>query len=166
MRPATAPSALKIQALLGDGFSVVEFDDSTHTAADAAAAIGCAVAQIAKSVIFKAADDTPVLVVASGVNRVDEKAVAALIGQKIKRADPDFVRANTGFVIGGVPPIGHVVAPLTLLDDDLFAPAVIWAAAGAPNAVFQLTPADLLRLTGGRRAIIAAAAKSSNTLGA
>jgi prolyl-tRNA editing enzyme YbaK/EbsC (Cys-tRNA(Pro) deacylase) len=151
MKPASAPSALKVQAVLGERFAVMEFDAGTRTAADAAVAIGCTVAEIAKSLLFRAKDTgRPVLVVASGVNRVDEKKVAALIGEKIGRADADFVREATGFAIGGVPPIGHAVAPLTLIDEDLLAFTTIWAAAGTPNAVFQLTPAELVALTGGR----------------
>jgi len=151
MKPASAPSALKVQAVLGDRYAVMEFDAGTRTAADAAAAIGCEVAEIAKSLLLRAKDTgRPVLVVASGVNRVDEKKVAALIGEKIARADADFVRESTGFAIGGVPPIGHAVAPLTLIDEDLLAFATIWAAAGTPNAVFKLTPAELVELTGGR----------------
>jgi prolyl-tRNA editing enzyme YbaK/EbsC (Cys-tRNA(Pro) deacylase) len=151
MKPASAPSALKVQAVLGERFAVMEFDAGTRTAADAAAAIGCEVAEIAKSLLFRAKDSgRPVLVVASGVNRVDEKKVAALIGEKIARADADFVRETTGYAIGGVPPVGHAVAPLTLIDEDLLVFATIWAAAGTPNAVFKLTPAELVELTGGR----------------
>ncbi len=96
------------------------------------------------------------LVVASGVNRVDEKKVAALIGEKIARADADFVREKTGFAIGGVPPVGHVEAPVTLIDRDLLQHETIWAAAGTPNAVFQLTPGELEGLTGGRVADVKA----------
>ncbi|MDR3531179.1 MAG: YbaK/EbsC family protein, partial [Rhodopila sp.] len=106
------------------------------------------VAQIAKSMLFRAADGRPVLVVASGANRVDEKKVAALLGQKIKRADPDFVLFHTRVAVGGVPPVGHATPPVTFLDRDLLAYPAIWAAAGSPNAVFALTPADLARLTG------------------
>jgi prolyl-tRNA editing enzyme YbaK/EbsC (Cys-tRNA(Pro) deacylase) len=137
-----------MQAVLGDAFRVLEFEQSTHSSAEAAAAIGCDVAQIAKSMLFRAADGGPVLVVASGANRVDEKKVAALIGQKISRADAGFVLERTGFAVGGVPPVGHVTAPLTLLDRDLRQFGEIWAAAGSPNAVFGLTPEDLVRLTG------------------
>jgi prolyl-tRNA editing enzyme YbaK/EbsC (Cys-tRNA(Pro) deacylase) len=95
-----------------------------------------------------------VLVVASGVNRVDEKAVparfaAVLDGAKLARADADFVRARTGFAIGGVPPVGHAEPPVVLIDRDLLNFDVIWAAAGTPNAVFQLTPAQLVAITGG-----------------
>ena len=150
MRAATAPSALRVQAVLGGRFTVLEFDAGTRTAADAAAAIGCTVAEIAKSLLFKAASGRPVLVVASGVNRVDEKKVAALLGEKISRADADFVREKTGFAIGGVPPVGHVEALVALIDADLLQFETIWAAAGTPNAVFKLTPGELVELTGGR----------------
>ena len=157
MKPASAPSALKVQAVLGDSSQVLEFDAGTRTAADAAAAIGCTVAEIAKSLLFRAKDSgRAVLVVASGVNRVDEKKVAALIGEKIARADADFVREMTGFAIGGVPPVGHATAPITLIDEDLMKFATIWAAAGTPNAVFQLKPAELAELTGGQVANVAA----------
>lgn len=147
-------SALRVQAVLdgiGLGHRVVEHEGSTRTSEDAANAIGCAVAEIAKSLIFRAKDSgRPVLVIASGVNRVDEKAVGRLIGEKIERADPDFVRDNTGYAIGGVPPIGHAVPPLVLIDADLMAFETVWAAAGTPNAVFRLTPAQLVSMTGGR----------------
>jgi prolyl-tRNA editing enzyme YbaK/EbsC (Cys-tRNA(Pro) deacylase) len=148
MKPASSAGAIRIQAILGDAFRVLEFGQSTHSSAEAAVAIGCDVAQIAKSMLFKAADGRPVLVVASGANRVDEKKVASLLGQKIKRADPDFVVLHTGVAVGGVPPVGHPTPPVTILDRDLAAFATIWAAAGSPNAVFALTPADLARLTG------------------
>jgi len=141
------------EALAARGFAVEvrEFPESTRTAAEAAAAIGCEVAQIAKSLVFRARESgRPVLVIASGANRVDEKAVAALIGEKIGRADADFVRAATGFAIGGVPPLGHDTPPLTLIDRDLLALGEIWAAAGTPNAVFRLKPEDLVVLTGGQ----------------
>jgi len=156
MKPATAASALKVQVALGPSYQVLEFDASTRTAAEAAAAIGCTVAQIAKSLVFRAeTSGRAVLVVASGANRVDEAKVGALLGERIGRADADFVRVKTGFAIGGVPPVGHSEQSPTLIDDALFAFAEIWAAAGTPNAVFRLTPADLLSLTGGIRASIA-----------
>jgi len=148
MRAAVSDSAQRIQAVLGDGFRVLEFEESTHSSAEAAAAVGCDVARIAKSMVFRAADGRPVLVVASGANRVDEKKLAALLGQKVKRADADFVLACSGFAPGGVPPVGHRVPPVTFLDRDLRAFATVWAAAGSANAVFALTPDDLVRLTG------------------
>ncbi len=146
---------MRVQAILGEAFRVLEFEQSTHSSAEAAAAIGCDVAQIAKSMLFRAADGRPVLVVASGTNRVDEKKVAALIGQKIKRADGDFVLAHTGTAPGGVAPVGHMTPPVTVLDQDLRQFEKIWAAAGSPNAVFALTPADLARLTGAEFADVA-----------
>jgi prolyl-tRNA editing enzyme YbaK/EbsC (Cys-tRNA(Pro) deacylase) len=156
MKPATSPSALKVQAVLGPKFEVLEFDASTRTSAEAAAAVGCEVAQIAKSLIFHAAaTNRPVLVIASGTNRVDERKVAAILGEAIKRADADFVRDRTGYSIGGVPPVGHDMPPVVLIDEALRAFDVIWAAGGTPNAVFKLTPEDLVRLTGGRVADIA-----------
>jgi prolyl-tRNA editing enzyme YbaK/EbsC (Cys-tRNA(Pro) deacylase) len=148
MKPASSEGALHVQSVLGDGFRVLEFDESTHSSTEAAAAVGCELAQIAKSMVFKAADGTPVLVVASGANRVDEKKVAALLGQKLGRADAEFVLRHTGFAVGGVPPVGHVTKPATFLDGDLSGYTTIWAAAGSPNAVFELTPDDLRRLTG------------------
>lgn len=154
MSAPLSPSARKVQDLLdsvGLGLTVVEHEGSTRTSEDAAAAIGCAVAEIAKSLIFRArTSGAPVLVVASGTNRVDEKKVAALIGEKVERATPDFVRDKSGYAIGGVPPIGHAEPPLVLIDDDLLTFPAIWAAAGTPNAVFRLTPDQLVSLTGGR----------------
>ena len=158
MKPATAPSALRVQAVLGDEFKVLEFEESTRTAADAAEAIGCTVAQIAKSMIFRAAEsDRPVLVITSGSVRVDANKVASQLGESVKRASPDFVRDNTGYAIGGVPPIAHRVQPIVLIDETLFDLECLWAAAGTPNAVFRLLPDDLSRLTAGIVADIAEA---------
>jgi prolyl-tRNA editing enzyme YbaK/EbsC (Cys-tRNA(Pro) deacylase) len=155
MRKAEASAARSVQNVLGPDYEVVEFDESTGTSAEAAAAIGCAVAQIAKSIVFRSRGGSPVLVVASGVNRVDEKKVGALIGEKIDRADAHYVREMTGYAIGGVPPVGHRVSPKVLLDADLNSFESIWAAAGTPNAVFRLTPLQLRSLTGGAFADIA-----------
>lgn len=128
---------------------VVELPDSTRSAKEAAAAVGCTVAQIAKSIVFQAAEsEQPVLVIASGSNRIREAAVAEQVGEPIRQAKPDFVRAATGFAIGGVPPCGHARPITTFLDQDLFAFDEIWAAAGTPHAVFKLTPAELRQLTG------------------
>jgi prolyl-tRNA editing enzyme YbaK/EbsC (Cys-tRNA(Pro) deacylase) len=149
MRKAEAPAALRVQELLGPGYCVVEFEESTGTSGEAAAAIGCGVAHIAKSLVFRASSGRPVLIVASGANRVDERKVARLIGEKIERADAGFVRDATGYAIGGVAPVGHRLSPRVLLDADLEPLAEIWAAAGTPNAVFRLTPAQLRSLTGG-----------------
>jgi prolyl-tRNA editing enzyme YbaK/EbsC (Cys-tRNA(Pro) deacylase) len=157
----TAPltgAARRIQDALdarGLGHQVVEFAQTTRTSAEAAAAVGCTVAQIAKSIVFKGAGGAPVLVIASGPNRVDERKVAALLGEAIGKADPDFVRATTGFVIGGVPPLGHAAPIRTLIDQDLLQHQTIWAAAGTPNAVFRLTPDELVAMTGGTPADVA-----------
>ena len=155
MRNAVAPAAQSVQAVLGPDYEVVEFDESTGTSAEAAAAIGCAVAQIAKSLVFRSKSGEPVLIVASGANRVDEKKVRALIGEKIERADAGYVTEVTGYAIGGVAPVGHRVRPKVLLDADLQPFELIWAAAGTPNAVFRLSPAQLQLLTGGAFAEIA-----------
>jgi prolyl-tRNA editing enzyme YbaK/EbsC (Cys-tRNA(Pro) deacylase) len=129
---------------------VREMAASTRTSAEAAAAIGCDVAQIAKSLVFRGRDSGgPLLVVASGVNRVDEKKLAALVGERVARPDADYVRAVTGFVIGGVPPVGHAQPIRTLIDAELLALDPIWAAAGTPVAVFRLTAAELVALTSG-----------------
>lgn len=158
MRPATQSAALRVQRILGDRYRVVEFEDSTKTAPDAAAAVGCEVAQIAKSIIFRAAETSrAVLVVTSGVNRVDEKKIKALLGEKIERADAEFVRDRTGFAIGGVPPVGHETPSVIFIDRDLQNFRTLWAAGGTPNAVFELTWDDLLALTGGKVADVAKA---------
>jgi prolyl-tRNA editing enzyme YbaK/EbsC (Cys-tRNA(Pro) deacylase) len=155
VKPASHPDALRVQAALGSRFQVVEFEQSTKTSADAATAVGCTVAQIAKSIMLKTVKDRkPVLVIASGINRVDEKKVGALLGEKVKSADADFVMANAGVAPGGVAPVGHKVAPIIVLDQDLKNYDVIWAAAGTPNAVFQLTWKDLVEITGGTAADI------------
>lgn len=159
----TAPlsaSAQKVQdALDARGYThcrVVEMPDSTRTAAEAAAAIGCTVAQIAKSLVFRGAQSgAPVLVIASGTNRVDPQRLAGLLGEPVEKPDADYVRERTGFVIGGVPPLGHREPIRTFIDQDLLAFDEIWAAAGTPRAVFRLTPDDLLRITGGEVAEIA-----------
>jgi len=148
------PAAQRVQdklSALGHAGRVRVMPSSTRTSAEAAAAIGCTVAEIAKSLIFRAKPSgRAVLVIASGINRVDEKKVAALIGEGIGKADAEFVRSRTGFVIGGVPPLGHDTPPIVLIDRDLLALAGIWAAAGTPHAVFPLTPAELVALTGGQ----------------
>jgi prolyl-tRNA editing enzyme YbaK/EbsC (Cys-tRNA(Pro) deacylase) len=128
---------------------VREFSESTATAADAAAAIGTSVGRIVKSLVFMAADE-PILILASGPNRVDVAKLAALIGRPVTRASADQVRTLTGFAIGGVPPLGHAQALDTYVDRDLLQYDQVWAAAGTPNAVFAIRPDELLRLTGGR----------------
>jgi prolyl-tRNA editing enzyme YbaK/EbsC (Cys-tRNA(Pro) deacylase) len=150
MKPAAAPSALKVQAVLGPDFEVLEFETSMRTSQEAAAAIGCTVAEIAKSLIFKSANGRAVLVIQSGANRVDESKVEALLGERISRADANFVRDRTGYAIGGVPPVGHASTPVVLIDGALQRFSYVWAAGGTPNAVFRIAPADLIRLTQGR----------------
>jgi prolyl-tRNA editing enzyme YbaK/EbsC (Cys-tRNA(Pro) deacylase) len=153
---ASHPDARTVQAVLGSDFQVIEFLASTKTSADAAAAVGCSVGQIAKSIVFKTVkDQRPVLVIASGINRVDEKKVSAVLGEKVKSADAEFVMANAGVAPGGVPPVGHVVEPVVVLDQDLRQYTDIWAAAGTPNAVFKLTWDDLVALTKGTPADVA-----------
>ncbi len=151
MRKPTNATAIKFQEQLKEmGLSgeVVEFEETTRTAADAAAAIGCAVGQIVKSLIFKAhPSGQAVLVLTSGANRVDEKLVEATIGEKLSKADADFVRTATGYAIGGVPPFGYQHLEHTYLDEDLLHYEEVWAAAGTPNAVFPLKPGELLQHT-------------------
>ncbi len=158
------PSAQKVQdALHVRGFTnqVVELPDSTRTSVEAAAAAGCTVGQIAKSLVFAGrTSGQALLVIASGSNRVDEKRLAALAGEKTTRADAEFVRTQTGFAIGGVPPIGHANALRTFIDADLLGYDEIWAAAGHPNAVFRLTPAELVQMTGGGVAVLKVAPDS------
>lgn len=155
------PSAQRVQdALHARGYAnqVIELPDSTRTAAEAAAAIGCTVGQIAKSLVFVGKQTgRSILVIASGANRVDEKALQALAGEKIGKADADAVRTLTGYVIGGVPPLGHAQPLATYIDQDLLQYAQIWAAAGHPNAVFALTGEELAAMTGGQVVAIAAA---------
>ena len=147
-------SAQKVQTVLerfGLADQVVELPASTRTAKDAAAAIGCTVEQIVKSLVFAGAQtNRPVLVVASGPNRVNENRIGELFSEPIKKADAEFVRAVTGYAIGGVPPVGHETNIETFIDEDLLQYSEIWAAAGTPNAVFKLTPSDLCSMTGGR----------------
>lgn len=140
------------QAILARGFEceVIELPGSTRTALEAAETVGCELAQIVKSLIFAITQTKePILVLASGVNRVNENRLADLIGDSIEKAHGDFVRQKTGFAIGGVPPLGHDQAIKTYIDEDLMALSEIWAAAGTPHALFRLTPAELVTMTGG-----------------
>ena len=134
--------------MAGHPHAPVMLDDAARTAQQAADALGVTVGQIAKSIIFRRRqDDVAVLVITSGDRRVDEKKVAALVG-KIGRAEAEFVKAHTGFTIGGVSPVGHATPPVTLIDRELFRFDEIWAAAGHPHGVFKLRPQDLVALTG------------------
>lgn len=130
---------------------VKELAASTRTAQEAAAAVGCGVAQIVKSLVFRGArSGRAVLALVSGPNRASEALLAALAGEPVERADAAFVRERTGFAIGGVAPVGHAAAVTVVIDRDLMAFPVVWAAAGSPNAVFAVAPADLQRVTGGQ----------------
>lgn len=139
-----------VLAKAGSEFNVVEFPSSTRTANDAAASIGCSVAQIVKSLIFRTrTTGKPILVLVSGANRVNEAQIEHFLNEKIEKADADFVREVTGFAIGGVPPIGHLQPMQTFIDEDLLYHSELWAAAGTPNAVFKLSKDDLVSLTSG-----------------
>ena len=149
-----SPSALKVQEVLrrmGYNGKVIEFEDSTRTSSEAAERVGCQIGQIVKSLIFRGqASDKPVLVLTSGANRVDEMLVSRYAGETIGRADAEFVRGSTGFAIGGVPPVGHLLPLETYIDEDLLQYDQIWGAAGTPNAVFEMIPTDLEKMTGGK----------------
>jgi prolyl-tRNA editing enzyme YbaK/EbsC (Cys-tRNA(Pro) deacylase) len=155
---ALPASAARVQeALAARGFAnrVIALDRPTRTAADAAAALGCAVGQIAKSLVFRrVGSGEPVLVIASGAGRVDEHKVGESLGGPIEKADAEFVRETTGFAIGGISPIGHRRVMDTLIDAELLTHAEIWAAGGHPNTLFRLTPEELVRMTGGRAVTI------------
>jgi prolyl-tRNA editing enzyme YbaK/EbsC (Cys-tRNA(Pro) deacylase) len=152
MKPAQHPTALRTARLLHDAgveTRVVEFEQPTRTSAEAAAAIGCSVAEIAKSIVFRGANSgRAVVVVASGDNRVSEAKVAGSVGEPLLRADAEFVRAATGYAIGGVAPIGHAQPVKLLLDTDLRRFERVWAAAGTPYSVFPVSPDQLRALTG------------------
>ena len=159
MSERLSPSAQRVQDRLRElGFAgqVVELPATTRTATEAAAAVGCRVEQIAKSLVFRGKETgRPLLVIAGGANRVDERRLGELAGEPIARASADFVRERTGFAIGGVPPVGHREPLDTYIDEDLAALEEVWAAAGTPHAVFRLRGADLPALTGGRVVAIA-----------
>jgi prolyl-tRNA editing enzyme YbaK/EbsC (Cys-tRNA(Pro) deacylase) len=147
-------TAQRVQDLLtAGGFDckVIEYTESTRTSQEAADRAGCELGQITKSMIFRGkTSNKPILVLTSGANRVDEKRISGYAGETVGRADADFVRSATGFAIGGVAPVGHTQPMETYLDEDLLKYPTIWAAAGTPNAIFELTPADLQKMTGGR----------------
>jgi prolyl-tRNA editing enzyme YbaK/EbsC (Cys-tRNA(Pro) deacylase) len=147
-------SAGRVQEALdkfGLKLTVIEMKESTRTAQEAADAVGCTVGQIAKSLIFRGGETAePLLVIASGANRVNEKRVGDYAGEKVVKPDAEYVLAKTGYAIGGIPPVGHAQTIRCLIDEDIFVHKEIWAAAGTPNAVFRLTPAELLTITGGQ----------------
>jgi prolyl-tRNA editing enzyme YbaK/EbsC (Cys-tRNA(Pro) deacylase) len=158
MTDELSSSATRVQAALrakGLDCQVVELPGSTRTAVEAAQAVGCTVGQIVKSLIFKGkTSQRPLLVLASGSNRVDEKRLAGLAGEPVEKADAEFARVHTGFAIGGIPPVGHAGPIVTFIDEDLLAYSEIWAAAGTPHAVFRIAPPDLVRASGGQTAAI------------
>lgn len=154
---SASPSVERVRAALlaaGHADTIAEFPEGTRTSAEAAAAIGCTVAQIAKSMVFDS-DGGLVLVIASGANRVDMGKAGVAAGRPLRRADAERVRALTGFAIGGVAPVGHLTPPLVLLDRDLLALDPLWGAAGTPRHVFRTTAPELARLTGGMVADVA-----------
>ena len=158
MSAPLSASAAKVQAALdaaGVSTRIVEHAIAARTSAQAADVLGCTVGQIAKSLVFRAASGRAVLVIASGANRVDEAKVAALIDEPVGRADPAFVRAVTGYAIGGIPPLGHPAPLAPLVDRDLLRHAVVYAAGGTPNAMFPIAPAELVRASGGMVADVA-----------
>jgi Cys-tRNA(Pro) deacylase len=151
-------SAQRVQDALnaaGIAAAIIEYDVPARTSAEAAAVLGCSVAQIAKSLIFKTASGLPILVIASGANRVDETKVAAFVGESIGRADARFARESTGYAIGGIPPLGHARRLSTLVDRELLRFDTVYAAGGTPHAMFPLSPADLVRVADGRVADVA-----------
>jgi len=149
-----SPNAQKVQVVLrtlGFPHEVIELPHTTRSAAEAARAVGCKIEEIAKSLVLKGKrTNRPILVIASGPNRVNEKKIGEFLSEPVEMADADFVRQKAGFTIGGVPPIAHRERLETIIDEDLLQFEDIWAAAGTPNAVFRLSPADLTKMTGGR----------------
>jgi prolyl-tRNA editing enzyme YbaK/EbsC (Cys-tRNA(Pro) deacylase) len=134
---------------VGIEVEVARYPEGTRTAADAARAVGCDIGQIVKSLVFVAGDQ-PFLALTSGPNRADPERLAALLGvRSVKRATPEEAREATGFAIGGTPPFGHPRPLRVLVDRDLLSFDILWAAAGAPDAVFPITPSDLLKASGG-----------------
>jgi prolyl-tRNA editing enzyme YbaK/EbsC (Cys-tRNA(Pro) deacylase) len=156
--PDVHANAARVAAAAGaEGLAieVQEYPDGTRTAAEAAAAVGCAVGRIVKSLVFTV-DGRPVVALVAGDARLDESLLAEAAGGTVGRADADIVREATGYPIGGVPPFGHATALATFLDESLLAHDTVWAAAGTPRHVFEVAPAELLRLSGGRAVPLAA----------
>ena len=149
-----SPSAQKFQDLLnslGYDYTVIEHAESTRTAQEAADRAGCELGQIVKSLIFKGKESgKPILVLTSGMNRVDENRISGYAGEGISRPNADFVRTVTGFAIGGVPPVGHIQRMETYIDEDFLQYQTIWAAAGTPNAIFELSTDVLQKITDGK----------------
>jgi prolyl-tRNA editing enzyme YbaK/EbsC (Cys-tRNA(Pro) deacylase) len=159
--PDSARRVADLLREIGHDKSVVMLPETGKTSAEAAAGLGCSVAEIAKSIVFRRlADDAPVMVVASGANRVDEHKVAAIVGP-LGKADAKFIKTRIGYSIGGVCPIGHVGQTVMLIDEDLMQLGSVWAAAGHPHAVFNMTPQQLLAMTGAPLADVALRETSS-----
>lgn len=158
MKEINSSSVRKVKVAIarkGYSFEIKVLPDSTRTAKEAAEAIGCTIPEIAKSLIFKGAEsDNPILVIASGSNRVDTEKISKLVNEKVVKADADFIRSETGFAIGGIPPVGHKYSLNTIIDEDLMNFDVIWAAAGTPFAVFSLHSKELENITGGNIATV------------
>lgn len=159
--PETVQRVSDLLQTLGYQLPILMLADTGKTSAEAAAGIGCSVAEIAKSIVFRRlSDDAAVMVVASGSNRVDEQKVAAIVGP-LGKADARFVKEKIGYAIGGVCPIGHLQKTIMLIDEDLMQYPSIWAAAGHPHAVFKLSPAQLLTMTAAPLAAVATSAVTS-----
>lgn len=156
----SSPSVERVREALaraGLAADIVELPGAARTAQAAADFLGCAVGQIANSLVFRAeASDGAVLVMSSGAKRVDTARLATLLGEPVGKADAEFVRRQTGFAIGGVPPVGHAAKLRTFVEKSLAAQREIWAAAGHPHTVFRLSYEDLVRITGGEQADLAA----------
>jgi len=147
-RMSLSPPANRVEtALRQKGYTgaILELQHSTRSASEAAEAVGCDLARIVKSLVFRTPKGMPILVLTSGANRVNERGLGDRLGERLERADADFVRQHTGYAIGGVPPLGHGTPLRTVIDQDLMAHASIWAAAGTPNALFEVRPGDLAR---------------------
>ena len=161
-RTPIAPSSSAVErvraalAAQGHTLDVTEFAESTATANEAAAAIGTTVGRIVKSLVFMAGEQ-PIMVLASGSNRVDLEKLGKLVDGRVRRASADEVQRSTSFAIGGVPPIGHAQTITTFIDQDLLQYDEVWAAAGTPNAVFPIHPKELVRISGARKADVAQA---------
>jgi len=154
MSQLSSKTAQKFQEMLneyGVELKVVEFDQSTRTAKEAADAVGCELGQIAKSIVFKSGKtNRPILVITSGVNRVNENKITEYIGEPLKKPDATFIQERIGYVIGGVPPFGHKEPITPFIDQDLVQYEVIWGAAGTPNTVFPITPDQLINISKGK----------------
>lgn len=158
MQSNLSNSSQRVQAALeaaGLQVDVIEMPRTTRTAEEAAQTIGCIVGQIAKSILFRGAvTGKPVLVIASGVNRINEKQIAKSAGERVEKGTAGFARSATGYAIGGIPPVGFRSHIETWIDEDLLKYGEVWAAAGTPNTVFRINPALLPLLTGGQVARI------------